>query len=99
MGSILSGQRESAANVLLGNLILDVSKESSIDGLLESFSSIRGLNLREVILEELLSFGSLGLLILSESLVSNLGNINLGEVNFSGSRQGSGLVDASNRNS
>lgn len=56
VGSVVLGEAEAGADVLLDDLVLDVGKESSINSLLERLAGFGGLNLRDASSKELLVF-------------------------------------------
>ena len=98
MRSIVFGERETRAQVLLQKrallVCLDVSKDGSINCLLigDSFS-VQDL-LLGTFSEEVLCVSSFGLVVSGEGLVGNLGHINTFKVDFSACGQGVNLVDA-----
>ena len=46
VGSVVLGEAEAGADVLLDDLVLDVGKESGVNSLLERLAGFGGLNLR-----------------------------------------------------
>jgi len=98
MRSVVLGQRESGAEVLLDGGVLDVGEESGVNGLLESLSGIGGGNLRRSIGEELLRLGGLLSLGLSEGSVVDLGHIDTLQVNLGRGGESVVLLNASDGN-
>lgn len=97
MRGVVLGERESGANVLLHELVLDVAEESGVNSLLQSLAGIRGRRLGGLIGKELGRLGRLLSLLLGEGLVSDLGGVDALEVDLGAGGDGVHLVDASHR--
>jgi len=98
MRSIILGERETRAQVLLQErallVCLDVRKDGAINCLLVGDSiSVQDL-LLGTFSEECCSVGGLGLGVSGEGLVGNLGHINTFKVDFRAGGQSVNLVDA-----
>ena len=94
VGSVVLGEAEAGADVLLDDLVLDVGKESGVNSLLERLAGIGGLNLRDASSKELLVF--LRALALGEGLVGDTVELDALKIDLSAGREGVRLLDALN---